>query len=156
MTVIIRGSCQHRQRLASPRPLLYSPLFHVNCGAQLASLVQIAQVDWLRNSPAYKQAMEFLDEHWIKTAKGDYVSKKDLNDDMSLSFEDLLSSMKLEVCLAAIFFLSLLASFAQHRFLPYGVALPEYRPATNAASCALTAGSGIGICSFHRVAVALI
>jgi hypothetical protein len=41
--------------------------------------------------------MEFLDEHWIKTAKGDYVSKKDLNDDMSTSFEDLLNSMKLEV-----------------------------------------------------------
>jgi len=40
--------------------------------------------------------MEFLDEHWIKTAKGDYVSKKDLNDDMSTSFEELLSSMKLE------------------------------------------------------------
>jgi hypothetical protein len=54
-------------------------------------------VDWLRNSPAYSQAMEFLDEHWIKTAKGDYVSKKDLNDDMSTSFEDLLKSMKLEV-----------------------------------------------------------
>mmetsp|Transcript_63275 Transcript_63275/g.142693 ORF Transcript_63275/g.142693 Transcript_63275/m.142693 type:complete len:360 (-) Transcript_63275:139-1218(-) len=54
------------------------------------------EVDWLRNSPAYTQAMEFLDEHWIKTAKGDYVSKKDLSDDMSTSFEDLLLSMKME------------------------------------------------------------
>ena len=59
-------------------------------------LLVCLQVDWLRNSPAYTQAMEFLDEHWIKTAKGDYVSKKDLNDDMSTSFEELLSSMKLE------------------------------------------------------------
>ena len=53
-------------------------------------------MDWLRNSPAYAQAMEFLDEHWIKTSKGDYVSKKDLSDDMNVSFDDLLSSMKLE------------------------------------------------------------
>jgi hypothetical protein len=41
--------------------------------------------------------MEFLEENWVKTSKGDYVSKKDLNDDMSTSFEDLLSSMKLEL-----------------------------------------------------------
>jgi len=54
------------------------------------------EVDWLRNSPAYAQAMAFLDEHWVKTAKGDYVSKKDLSDDADTSFEDLLSSMKLE------------------------------------------------------------
>jgi len=52
------------------------------------------EVDWLRNSPAYTQAMEFLDEHWVKTAKGDYVSKKDLNDDMNVSFDDLLLTMK--------------------------------------------------------------
>lgn len=52
------------------------------------------EVDWLRNSPAYAQAMEFLDKHWVKTAKGDYVSKKDLSDDMNVSFDDLLSSMK--------------------------------------------------------------
>lgn len=61
-------------------------------------------MDWLRNSPAYSQAMEFLDEHWIKTAKGDYVSKKDLSDDMSTSFEDLLSSMKMEVRLILPYF----------------------------------------------------
>ena len=54
------------------------------------------QVDWLRNPPAYTQAMEFLDKHWVKTAKGDYVSKKDLSDDMNVTFDDLLSSMKNE------------------------------------------------------------
>lgn len=52
------------------------------------------EVDWLRNSPAYTQAMEFLDEHWVKTAKGDYVSKKDLHDDMNVSFDELLLTMK--------------------------------------------------------------
>jgi len=54
------------------------------------------EVDWLRNSPAYHQAMEFLEANWVKTRKGDYVSKKDLSDDAGTTFEDLLSSMKLE------------------------------------------------------------
>lgn len=54
------------------------------------------EVDWLRNSPAFHQAMEFLEANWVKTRKGDYVSKKDLNDDAGTTFEDLLSSMKLE------------------------------------------------------------
>jgi hypothetical protein len=55
------------------------------------------QVEWLHNSPAYKQAIAFVDENWIKTAKGELVSKKDLKDDMSMTFEDLLSAFKLEV-----------------------------------------------------------
>jgi hypothetical protein len=54
------------------------------------------EADWLRNSPAYQQAMAFLEANWVKTKKGDYVSKKDLNDDAGTTFEDLLTSMKLE------------------------------------------------------------
>lgn len=54
------------------------------------------EVNWLKESPAWKKAMEFLQEHWVKTAKGDWVSKRDLEDDMSTSFDDLLASMKEE------------------------------------------------------------
>ena len=56
----------------------------------------LSQVNWLKESPAWKKAMEFLQEHWVKTAKGDWVSKRDLEDDMSTSFDDLLASMKEE------------------------------------------------------------
>jgi hypothetical protein len=41
------------------------------------------------------QAMAFLETHWVKTAKGDWVSKKDLKDD-EMNFEDLLNSFKEE------------------------------------------------------------
>ena len=51
---------------------------------------------WLLDSPAWKKALEFLKEHWVQTSKGDWVSKKDLEDDMSTSFDDLLASMKEE------------------------------------------------------------
>ena len=54
------------------------------------------EVDWLKQSPAYSQAMEFLDAHWIKTKRGDYVSKQDLRDDQETTFEDMLAQMKLE------------------------------------------------------------
>ena len=54
------------------------------------------EVDWLKQSPAYSQAMEFLDAHWIKTKHGDYVSKEDLRDDQETTFEDMLAQMKLE------------------------------------------------------------
>ena len=54
------------------------------------------EMAWLLESPAWKKAMEFLRENWVQTAKGDWVSKKDLEDDMSLSFESLLASMKAE------------------------------------------------------------
>ena len=48
------------------------------------------------SSPAYSQAMEFLDQHWIKTKRGDYVSKQDLKDDQETTFEDMLAQMKLK------------------------------------------------------------
>ena len=54
------------------------------------------EVDWLKQSPAYSQAMEFLDQHWIKTKRGDYVSKQDLKDDQETTFEDMLAQMKME------------------------------------------------------------
>ena len=54
------------------------------------------EVDWLQTSPAFKQAMDFLDEHWVKTSKGDFVSKKDLHEDATVSFEDMLSALKEE------------------------------------------------------------
>lgn len=39
--------------------------------------------------------MEFLDTHWVKTSQGDYIAKKDLEEEF-VSFEDLLSSMNEE------------------------------------------------------------
>ena len=58
--------------------------------------VKMAQfeVDWLKKSPAWSQAMDFLEENWIKTEKG-YVSKYDLKKDQEVSFEDMLNQMKL-------------------------------------------------------------
>ena len=54
------------------------------------------EMNWLQQSPAWKKAMAFLEENWVKTAKGDWVSKKDLRDDENLSFDDLLNSFKEE------------------------------------------------------------
>eukprot|EP01051_Picozoa_sp_SAG22_P015225 SAG22_NODE_1961_length_3243_cov_15.725827_4_plen_62_part_00 len=54
------------------------------------------EVDWLTQSPAYSLAVAILDASWIKTAQGDYVSKKDLEDDEQTTFEDMVATMKFE------------------------------------------------------------
>ncbi|KAJ8598803.1 hypothetical protein CTAYLR_008663 [Chrysophaeum taylorii] len=54
------------------------------------------EVEWLQNSPAFKQMLEYREKYWVKTAKGDYVCKRDLAEDAAVSFDDLLSEFKEE------------------------------------------------------------
>lgn len=52
------------------------------------------EMDWLLNSPAFKKMLEFRAEHWIETPRGDFVSKKDLEEDAEVSFDSLLAEFK--------------------------------------------------------------